>query len=184
MLGGSFFPPHNGHIQISEDAIKKLNLHEVWWIVAQTHPDKNFINEKNFLERLNNAKKIPKNCKIKVIENLNYCNNKYTYNNLNKLTECSDEISFVFLMGADNLLNFHYWYKWEKIFELMPIAVFDRPNYKNSSLSSKSAKKFRQFKYLEKLSKLLPDLKPPAWIYFHGKQNYIKSSNIRKNNGS
>ena len=99
-----------------------------------------------------------------------------------KLIKNSDEKNFVFLMGADNLLNFHNWYKWEKIFQLIPIAIFDRPRYKNSSLSSKSAKKFRKFRYLEKLAKILPFLKPPAWIYFHGKQNYIKSSLIRKKN--
>ena len=184
MLGGSFFPPHSGHIQISEEAIKKLNLKEVWWIVAKTHPEKDFINENNFSKRISDAKKISKNCKIKILENLNYCSDKYTYNNLVELIKSSDEKSFVFLMGADNLLNFHNWYKWEKIFELIPIAVFDRPNYKNNSLSSKSAKKYRRYKYLEKFSKLLATLRPPAWIYFHGKHNYIKSSNIRKNNGS
>ena len=58
MLGGSFCPPHRGHIQISEEALKKLNLNEVWWIIAQKHPEKKFINEKNFSQRINEAKKI------------------------------------------------------------------------------------------------------------------------------
>ena len=182
MLGGSFCPPHPGHIQISEEALKKLNLNEVWWIIAQKHPEKKFINEKNFSQRINEAKKISKNYKIKIIENLHYCSDKHTIKNLKKLIKNSDEKNFVFLMGADNLLNFHNWYKWEKIFQLIPIAIFDRPRYKNNSLSSKSAKKFRKFRYLEKLAKILPFLKPPAWIYFHGKQNYIKSSLIRKKN--
>ena len=182
MLGGSFCPPHRGHIQISEEALKKLNLNEVWWIIAQKHPEKEFINEKNFSQRINEAKKILKNYKIKIIENLDYCSDKHTIKNLKKLIKNSEEKNFVFLMGADNLLNFHNWYKWEKIFQLIPIAIFDRPKYKNSSLSSKSAKKFRKFRYLEKLAKILPFLKPPAWIYFHGKQNYIKSSLIRKKN--
>tara|TARA_B100001123_G_C14955987_1_gene885675 strand:+ start:249 stop:707 length:459 start_codon:yes stop_codon:yes gene_type:complete len=150
--------------------------------VAQKHPEKDFINKHNFSKRLDDAKKISKNCKIKVIDNLNYCSDKYTYNNLNELIKSSDDKSFVFLMGADNLLNFHKWYKWEKIFHLVPIAVFDRPKYKNISLSSKSAKKFRKFRYPEKLSKSLIYIHAPAWIYFHGKQNYIKSSLIRKKN--
>ena len=85
-------------------------------------------------------------------------------------------------MGADNFLNLHTWYKWEEIFKLIPIAVFDRPKYKNISLLSKSAKKFRKFRYLEKLSKRLFFIKPPAWIYLHGKQNYAESSLIRKKN--
>ena len=131
---GSFYPPHSGHIQISEEAIKKLNLKEVWWIVAQKHPEKDFINEKNFFKRVNDAKKISKNCKIKIVEDLDYCSDKYTYNNLIELVKSSEEKSFVLLMGADNLLNFHNWYKWQKIFELLPIAIFDRPKHKNNSL--------------------------------------------------
>ena len=182
MLGGSFYPPHSGHIQISEEAIKKLNINEVWWIIAQKHPEKSFINEKNFTQRVDEAKKILKNPKIKIINNLDYCSDKHTFNNLKKILKNSEEKSFVYLIGADNLLNFHTWYKWEKIFQLIPIAVFDRPKYKNSSLSSKSSKKFRKFTYPEKFAKKLPFLKPPAWIYFHGKQNYIESSLIRKKN--
>ena len=181
-MGGSFYPPHNGHIQISEEALKKLNLNEVWWIIAKKHPQKNFINEKNFSQRINEAKKISKNPKIKIAKNLDYCSDKYIFNNLKKILKDSKEKSFVYLIGADNLLNFHTWYKWEKIFQLIPIAVFDRPKYKNSSLSSKSSKKFRKFIHLEKFAKKLPYLKPPAWIYFHGKQNYIESSFIRKKN--
>ena len=55
MLGGSFYPPHSGHVQISEEAIKKLNLKEVWWIVAQKHPEKDFINEGYSLENIEKA---------------------------------------------------------------------------------------------------------------------------------
>ena len=87
MLGGSFCPPHRGHIQISEEALKKLNLNEVWWIIAQKHPEKKFINEKNFSQRINEAKKISKNYKIKIIENLDYCSDKYTIKNLKELME-------------------------------------------------------------------------------------------------
>ena len=181
-MGGSFFPPHLGHVQISEEALKKLNLNEVWWIIAQKHPEKNFINEKNFSQRINDAKRILKNTKIKIIKNLDYCSDQHTFNNLKKILKNSDEKSFVYLMGADNFLNLHTWYKWEEIFKLIPIVVFDRPKYKNISLLSKSAKKFRKFRYLEKLSKRLFFIKPPAWIYLHGKQNYAKSSLIRKKN--
>ena len=179
-MGGSFYPPHLGHVQISEEALKKLNLNEIWWIIAQKHPEKDFINEKNFSQRINEAKKVLKNPKIKIVKNLDYCGDEHTFNNLKKILKDSEEKSFIYLIGADNLLNFHTWYKWEEIFQLMPIAVFDRPKYKNISLSSRSSKKFRKFRYLEKLSKRLPFLKPPAWIYFHGKQNYAKSSLIRR----
>ena len=112
MLGGSFYPPHSGHIQISEEAIRKLNLNEVWWIIAQKHPEKSFINEKNFTQRVDEAKKILKNPKIKIINNSDYCSDKHTFNNLKKILKNSNEKSFVYLMGADNFLNLHTWYKW------------------------------------------------------------------------
>ena len=83
-MGGSFYPPHLGHVQISEEALKKLNLNEVWWIIAQKHPEKNFINEKNFSQRINDAKRILKNTKIKIIKNLDYCSDQHTFNNLKK----------------------------------------------------------------------------------------------------
>tara|TARA_Y100000590_G_scaffold469138_1_gene655070 strand:+ start:5054 stop:5599 length:546 start_codon:yes stop_codon:yes gene_type:complete len=178
-LGGSFDPPHQGHVQISEEALKKLNLKEIWWIVAKKHPEKEFINEKNFIERIEKSKKILKNSRIKIIENLNYCEDKYVINNLKNLIKDFKEKNFIFLIGADNLLNLDKWYKWEEIFRLLPIAVFDRPKYTNISLSSKPANKYRKFKFLEKYSKKLPFLKPPAWIYFYGKKNYSKSSIIR-----
>ena len=184
MLGGSFFPPHKGHLEISKQALKKLDLKEVWWLIAKKHPEKDFINEKNFLTRVNDAKKISKNCKIKVIENLEYCGDKYIINNLKKLIKDYNEKSFIFLMGADNLKNLHKWYKWKEIFKLIKIAVFDRPKYKNSALSSIAAIKFRKFRHPEKLAKLLPFTKSPGWIFFHGKQNYMESSGIRKKNES
>ena len=134
------------------------------------------------MERVNEAEKISKNYKIKIIENSNYCDGKYTINNLIKLIRNYRSKNFIFLMGADNLINFDKWHKWEKIFQLIPFAVFDRPEYKNKSLSNKCAKKYRKFRYKETSAKDLPFLKPPAWIYFHGKKNYIKSSAIRKKN--
>ena len=72
---------------------------------------------------------------------------------MNKLIKDFKEHSFILLMGADNLSSFHNWYKWEKIFELIPVAIFDRPKYKNISLSNKTAKKFRNYRCSENLSK-------------------------------
>ena len=131
ILGGSFYPPHKGHLQITNEAIKKLCLQEVWWLVARQHPDKKFINKNNFSSRVNEIKKllILNSSKIKIITNKKFTENKSSIINLKKIIKTLKKINFVWLMGADNLHNFHSWYNWKEIFNLIPIAIFDRPNY-------------------------------------------------------
>ena len=179
MLGGSFYPPHNGHIEISNLAIKKLNLDEIWWLTAVKHPFKNFINEKNFLSRIEKTKKFINNPKIKIIINKKFLINNYSIKNLRKIIEFYQNTNFIWIMGADNLLTFHKWYKWKEIFKLLPIAVFDRPKFSNISLSSISAIAFSKNRYSEKASKKLYSINPPAWIFLHEKLNYLKSEKIR-----
>lgn len=183
-MGGSFYPPHKGHLQITNEAIKKLCLQEVWWLVARQHPDKKFINKSNFSSRVNEIKKllILNSSKIKIITNKKFTENKSSIINLKKIIKTLKKINFVWLMGADNLHNFHSWYNWKEIFNLIPIAIFDRPNYSNISLASKVVKTFIKSRYPETFLKKLSFTRPPAWIYIHGKLNYSESKVLRKKN--
>ena len=158
-------------------------MHEVWWLVAQEHSDKKFINKNNFALRINEIKKILNTPKIKVIIRKEFTENKKSYINLKKIIQKYRKINFVWLMGADNLYNFHSWHNWKKIFNLIPIAIFDRPNYSNISLTSKAVITFNKSRYPETFLKKLSSIFPPAWIYIHGKQNYFESKNLRKKNG-
>ena len=157
-------------------------MREVWWLVTQEHPDKKFINKNNFTLRINGIKKILNTQKIKIIIRKEFTENKKSYINLKKIIQKYKKINFVWLMGADNLYNFHTWYNWKEIFNLLPIAIFNRPGYSNTSLASKAAKKFAKNRSRETFSRKLSNVTPPAWIFFHGQLNYLESKILRKKN--
>ena len=144
ILGGTFDPAHMGHIKISKEAQKKFNLNKIFWVITKKNPFK----KKSFFslkKRINHAKKININNKFikiyffedkiksnKTIDLMKFLKNRY------KKTE------FFFIMGADNLINFHKWKNWNKIAEISKILVFDRLNYKSKSLKSISFKKLNK----------------------------------------
>ncbi len=136
ILGGSFDPPHKGHYTISKKALKQFNLQSVIWAITNQNPFKK--KSKNNLKiRLEFCKKIiGKNKLIKVryfekIINSNKTSDLIDYLKKNKNYE------LFFLMGADNLINFHKWYNWKNILRKSELIVFDRHGYKKKSLNSK-----------------------------------------------
>ena len=152
ILGGSFDPAHKGHLAISKEAIKKYELKFVIWAITNQNPFKRKASS-DLEKRINHCKKIIKNnkyIKIKYYENLINSNRtidliEYLYNNHN--------YEIYFLMGADNLIKFHKWYKWKNILKKSKLIVFDRHGYKKSSLNSVTFKnstnktvKFVEFK--------------------------------------
>jgi nicotinate-nucleotide adenylyltransferase len=135
ILGGSFDPAHKGHLAISKEAIKQLKLKKVIWAITKRNPFKKK-SKVSLQTRIKYCKKIiAKNVSIKVkfYEELIKSNktiNLINYLNKNKINE------IYFLMGADNLINFHKWNKWKMISKKCKIIVFDRFGYKKKSLNS------------------------------------------------
>ena len=139
ILGGSFDPAHKGHLAISKEAIKKFKLKKVIWAITKKNPFKKK-SDLNLSARIKYCKKIIK--KIKVIE-IKFLENKIksnkTINLINFFTK-NKKNEIYFLMGADNLINFHKWHKWKIISQKCNIIVFDRHGYKKKSLNSKTYK--------------------------------------------
>ena len=127
ILGGTFDPPHEGHLFISKFAKIKLDVGEVWWIVTTTNPLKK--NKVDYKKRLKKVKRFLMNHHIKVLEIQDLSKNTYTVDLLEYLFKKFPHKKFVWLMGADNLFSFHLWRDWKKIFYNIPIAIFDRPPY-------------------------------------------------------
>ncbi len=141
ILGGSFDPAHKGHIKISVEAKKNFKINKIIWAITKKNPfkKKHFFNLK---KRILIAKKITKKhnfISIRFYENKIKSNNTFDLINYLKKKYIGSEIFF--LMGADNLIFFHKWYKWEKISSKCNILVFDRTNYKSKSLKSIAFKK-------------------------------------------
>tara|TARA_Y100000766_G_scaffold129583_1_gene111346 strand:+ start:274 stop:816 length:543 start_codon:yes stop_codon:yes gene_type:complete len=143
ILGGSFDPAHKGHLTISKEALKKINLKYIIWAITNQNPFKKKT-KYNLKKRIAICKKyIGKNklIKIKFFENI--INSNKTIDLINHLNK-NNKYNLFFLMGADNLINFHKWYKWELILKKSNIIVFDRHGYKKKSLNSKTYKRFNK----------------------------------------
>jgi len=179
LLGGSFDPPHKGHLYISLEAKKILNLDEIWWLVTPQNPLK--INKPaSYKERVRNSRLITKNQPIKIKEVEKKINSKYSYQTIKYLNTHYKNIKFVWLMGADNLINFHKWQNAFKIFNEIPIVVFRRYGYNEKALKSYTSNFYKNFKINGKNINIESFYKLPAWTIIPNKEIKISSTEIRK----
>ena len=150
ILGGSFDPAHKGHLKISKEAIKRFKLKKVIWAITKKNPFKKQ-SSKGLQERIKDCKNIVgKNNLIKIRCYEDKIKSNKTINLINFLTKDKKSQIF-FLMGADNLINFHKWHQWKKISQKCYILVFDRHGYKKKSMNSTSFKRFnkKNLKFIE-----------------------------------
>ena len=179
LLGGSFDPPHKGHLYISLEAKKILKLDEIWWLVTPQNPLK--INKPaSYSERLRNCKLIVKNQPIKVKEIEKKINSKYSYQTIKYLNTHYKNLNFFWLMGADNLINFHQWQNAHRIFNEIPIVVFRRYGYNDKALKSNVANFYKNFRINSKNISINNFKKTPAWTIIQNKEIKISSTEIRK----
>ena len=178
LLGGSFDPPHKGHLFISLEAIKIFKLSEVWWLVTPKNYLKIF-KPAPYKDRMLNCNKVVKNHPIKIKEYEKKINSNYTYLTIKYLNNKYKFINFYWLMGADNLIFFNKWQKWRKIFMEVPIVVFKRHGYNNKALKSVSKKTYENFRINPETTNINKLNNLPSWIYLNNKEIKISSTDIR-----
>ena len=146
VLGGTFDPAHIGHIKISIEAKKRYKLKKIIWAITKKNPFKS----KSYLDlkkRIKSAKSIiSKNKFIKVIFFENKIKSNKTVDLINHLKKKNRSIEIYFIMGADNLINFHKWHKWNEIASKYNLLVFNRGKYKTKSLRSIAYKKYNNIR--------------------------------------
>ena len=141
ILGGTFDPAHKGHLAISKEAKKRFRLNKIIWAITKKNPFKKKSKE-NLLIRMRYCKKLTK--KLNFIEVKFYedkIKSNKTIDLINYLKKNKKNQSIYFIIGADNLINFHKWYKWRQILHKCNILVFDRDKYRSKSLKSITYKK-------------------------------------------
>ena len=179
LLGGSFNPPHKGHIYISVEAKKLLQINEIWWLVTPQNPLK--ISEPaTYQERIKNCKEVSKDKPILIKEIEKKINSKYTYQTLDYLLNHYTNIKFFWIMGADNLINFHKWQKWRQIFKEISIVVFKRHGYNNQALKSIACKTFTNYRISSHQINKNHFIKLPSWVWVDNREIKISSTEIRQ----
>ena len=144
ILGGTFDPPHKGHLKISKQAKQKYKLNYIIWAITKKNPFKKKSKTK-LITRIKFAKKIiglNKFIKIRFYENKIKSNK--TIDLISHIKRKNNMLDLYFIMGADNLINFHRWHKWKSISQKCNILVFDRQGYKAKSLKSITFKRLNQ----------------------------------------
>lgn len=177
LLGGSFNPAHAGHVAVSRAAIKALGLDGVWWLVSPQNPLKSADGMASFEQRFASATHAARNEKhIHISAFEQECGTQFTADTLHELVKSYPDIRFVWLMGADNLVQFHRWHRWREIFAVVPIAVYDRKPHTFQALSSKAAKVFAKRRVSPRALAASP---LPAWAFVHGRRHALSATFIR-----
>ncbi|MBT6404809.1 MAG: nicotinate-nucleotide adenylyltransferase [Rhodospirillaceae bacterium] len=181
LLGGSFNPAHDGHRHISQLALARLGLDEVWWLVSPQNPLKSEAGMAPFESRLESADRIACDRRIRVSALEAELGTRYTADTLKALQNRYPAARFVWLMGADNLVQISRWRAWTQIFNTIPIAVFARDSYDSKALSARASVRFAQARIPERAARLLPDAAPPAWVFLRIKPHPATATDIRQN---
>jgi nicotinate-nucleotide adenylyltransferase len=185
LLGGSFNPAHGGHLHISREALKRLKLDEVWWLVSPQNPLKPSAGMGPLEDRLAAARAVvTRHPRIKVTDIEARLGTIYTADTLAALKRRFPKIRFVWLMGADNLSQISRWERWENIFELVPIAVFARPSYSLRSLSGPAARRYARRRVPLAKARKLVETDPPAWVFLPVRLDARSATDIRSGRGA
>ena len=213
LLGGSFNPAHAGHLHITLHALRALKLDEVWWLVSPRNPLKTAESLNHYEQRLQSAQRLAAPYKrIRVLDIERRFNTRYSYETIALLRRKYPGARFVWMIGADNLAQFHRWKRWQTLLATIPILIFDRAPYSHTSLRSKAMLRGHRFLKNNAISspsprwgegrgggfkgKLFPvapsltlppngggDTHTPRLTFIHLKRNPLSSTSLRKKLG-
>jgi len=184
LLGGSFNPPHLAHRAISCFAIKRLRLDRVWWLVTPGNPLKDTGHLHELDARVEAARLVADDPRIEVTCLESVIGTRYTVDTINYLRRRASSLRFVWIMGADNLAQFHRWQKWQRIATQVPIAVIDRPPQSFRALTAPAAQALARYRLPESEAIKLADTRAPAWVFLTGMKLNLSSTGLRNPDGS
>lgn len=165
LLGGSFNPAHEGHLHISLEALRRLQLDQVWWLVSPKNPLKRKKDMAKLKKRFASAEEMARHPRIRVTKIEKKLGTRYTVDTVNRLTELGPDLNFVFLMGADNFVQLPEWRNWQDIMATVPVAVMARPGFEWAAPMGFAAKRFERHRLSAEDAPLLPVMEPPAWVF-------------------
>jgi nicotinate-nucleotide adenylyltransferase len=184
LLGGSFNPPHRAHRAISLFAMKRLKLDRVWWLVTPGNPLKQDGALQDLAQRVQAARQMAGDPRIDVSCLESVIGTRYTFDTISYLRRRAGGLRFVWIMGADNLAQFHRWQNWRRIAAEVPLAVIDRPPQSFRALAAPAAQALARCRLPENQAGRLADLRAPAWVFLTGLKLNLSSTGLRNPDGS
>lgn len=178
LLGGSFDPPHAGHVHISREALRRFGLDRVWWLVSPGNPLKEH-GPAPLEARMAACRDLITHPRIEVSDIEAQLGTRYTAQTLRAIQARYPGVRFVWLMGADNLAQFDQWQDWRDIMNRVPIGVLARPEQRISARMSKAARVYGQARLRGKRGVLLGGAAPPAWAFVNVPMLDISSTRLR-----
>ncbi len=183
LLGGSFNPAHLGHLHISLEALKRLKLDEIWWLVSPQNPLKKAGDLADYATRFQHAAALADHPRIRVLDLEAKHGLYYTIDSLRFLQARHPRHRFVWLMGADNLAGFHRWREWREIAANVPIAVLDRAPYGLRALAGRFARSFAAFRLNARDAAGIATAQTPCWSYISIPRHPLSATYLRKTLG-
>ena len=178
LLGGSFDPAHEGHAHITREALRRFELDQVWWLVSPGNPLKDK-GPAPLAARVERAKAVMQHPRVRVSTLETDLKTRFTADMLSQLLPKYPGVEFVWLMGADNLADFHLWDHWQDIFAMVPIGVLARPGERLAGRLSPAARRFRARKLPKSAASLLARAPTPAWCFVNVPMSDRSSTEIR-----
>jgi nicotinate-nucleotide adenylyltransferase len=182
LMGGTFNPPHAGHVLISEIVRKRLRLDQVWWLVTPGNPLKANNGLPSLEARIAMCRAMTSAAHTKISGLEREIGTAFTAETLGFLRRRHPHTQFVWIMGADNLAGFHRWQQWRRIAATMPMAVVNRPGWNLKALRSPAARTLARHRMPESMAAAIIGLRTPGWTMLHGPLSPLSSTGLR--NGS
>ncbi len=179
LLGGSFNPAHAGHLHISKTAMRRLNLDRVWWLLSPGNPLKPNP-PAPMPKRIEAACAVIDHPRIIATDIETRLGTRFTLDTICALTEIYPKVRFVWLMGADNLAQFHHWDRWQQIMNRVPIAVLARPGQQIRAGLSPAARRFDAYRIPPDVAPVLSLQEAPCWTMLSHPMSPLSSTLIRK----
>lgn len=180
LFGGSFNPPHQGHVLVAELALERLGLDQVWWMVTPGNPLKDVRELAPLSKRISLSEQLITDKRIHVTAFEASYQVRYTADTLALVRRHNPDVHLVWIMGADNLMNFHHWQEWDEIARTYPVAVINRPGSNMAAEDLVMAQQFSAARLPETDAVKLATKRAPAWVFIHGPQSELSSTLLRE----
>lgn len=179
IMGGSFNPPHEGHLAVARTGLRALKLDRLWWLVTPGNPLKSHEGLVDLRLRMAAVDALARDPRMVATAFESELGTPYTSATIGFLLSRYPQTKFVWVMGADNLAEFHHWRRWRDIAENLPLAVVDRPGWRFQALASPTARAFAPYRLYEQEAAILPELVPPAWVFLSTRLSSQSSTALR-----